>query len=893
MPRNTEINKILVIGAGPIMIGQGCEFDYSGTQACRALKEEGCEVILVNSNPATIMTDPDMADHIYIEPIHIDILNKVIKKHRPEALLPTLGGQTALNMTLELHYADILKKNNIQVIGLQIPSIEIAENRQLFKAMVTKLGLEVPKSITVSSFEEVKKAKSELGFPLIIRTSFTLGGEGGGIAYDNNDLDCLCANAFQFSKSLLIEESVIGWKEYELELIRDNTGNAIVVCGIENLDPMGVHTGDSITVAPIQTLTDKEYQKMRIAAFDIMEAVGMTSGGCNVQFAIHPKSGKMLCIEINPRVSRSSALASKATGFPIARIATKIALGFNLYELQNELIENTFPCSFEPTIDYVVTKIPYFNFDKFPNADDKLTTHMKSVGEVMGIGRTFQESILKAIDSLESPTFPSCSNSQTDKETRLSPHPNRLSSIFQEFRRGCSIEELHKKTGYDPWFLYQINDLILCEKKIKKSSINSLKRENLLGWKKKGFSDQYLAPLIGCTKEEILELRWKLNIHPVYKRIDSCAAEFPNRTAYMYSTYEEECESEVSINKKIVIIGSGANRIGQGIEFDYCCVHSVKAAKEQGYETIIINCNPETVSTDYDTADRLYLEPLSLEYVLEILRLESPEGVIIQMGGQTPLKIAHDLGKKGVKILGTSLDATEVAEDKDQLRFLLNKMKVRQPRNITFSTFKEAIDLAAKIGFPIILRPSFIIGGSLIEIVHSELELVNYLKKVNFEECAPFLMEEFLQDCIEVEVDAISDGQEVVCCGTIEHLDFAGIHSGDSVSFLSPYKISKDIQENLYRITKDVGLQLGIIGLFNIQFAIQNEKPIILEVNPRASRTIPLLSKITGYPFVRIATKCILSQSLKKQGISYVSNTKLKAMKLPIFPFSRLGNRKT
>lgn len=892
MPLNNRIKKVLVIGAGPITIGQGCEFDYSGTQACKALKEEGCQVILVNSNPATIMTDPDVADYVYIEPIDIHILEKIIQKHRPDSLLPTMGGQTALNITLDLERRGLLKEYSVNIIGLRLSTIEKAENREQFKHEINLLGLDVPLSFAASTWKEVLQAKKQIGFPLVIRTSFTLGGENGGIVHNDQELASLCKKSLLSSKKLLIEESIYGWKEYELEVIRDSGGNCIVVCGIENLDPMGIHTGDSITIAPIQTLTDKEYQAMRTAAFKIMDAIGMTSGGCNVQFAINPQTGKMNCIEINPRVSRSSALASKATGYPIAKIATKIALGYLLDELENDLIKNTFPCSFEPVIDYVVVKMPFFNFDKFPNVDRKLTTHMKSIGEVMGIGGTFQEALLKAVNSLDfaiNPLFTFQNLAKEDIRQSLLPSPNRLFLIFQAFRAGFSIEDIESLTRYDPWFLHQIFDLVMAEKEIKQSSPEDLDRDALFLWKQKGFSDAHLAFLLKSTEDTISQLRRQMDIHPVYKRIDSCSGEFPNKTAYMYSTYGDQCEAFPTTNQKIVILGSGPNRIGQGIEFDYCCVHAVNAVKELGYESIMINCNPATVSTDYDIADRLYLEPLALEFVTEILKVEAPSGVIPQMGGQTPLKIATQIGKKGVKILGTSIEIIKKTEDRDLFQKYIREVGLKQPQNGSFTSEIEAFALAKKIGYPLIARPSFIIGGSGIETITSEEELHAYLKTIHLETSAPILIERFLEGCIEVEVDAICDGTEVFHCGIIEHLDPAGIHSGDSVSFMSTDTIDPQLENKILQQVSDIGLSLGIIGIFNVQFVIFNNEPFVLEINPRASRTIPLLSKIAGLPFAEIATKCMLSQSLRSQTLSGIAVSQFKALKIPVFPFSRLG----
>lgn len=891
MPLNTSIKKVLVIGAGPIVIGQACEFDYSGTQACKALKEEGCRVILVNPNPATIMTDSEVADIVYMEPIHLDILELIIKKHRPDALLPTMGGQTALNATIELDQKGILDKYSVKLIGLNVSTIQKAEDRQQFKDQVTSLGLEVPHSFLTSNWNEVKKVQSVIGFPLVIRTFFTLGGEGGGIVHNEKDLFNFCAKIFNSSQKILIEESIIGWKEYELEIMRDQAGNCIVVCGIENIDPMGVHTGDSITVSPIQTLTDKEYQKMRTAAFRIMKVINMTSGGCNVQFAIHPKTGKMYCIEINPRVSRSSALASKATGFPIARIAAKIALGYHLDELENTLVKNHFPASFEPTIDYVVIKIPRFNFEKFPEASQKLTTHMKSIGEVMAMGRTFLEAFQKAIHSLEidqGKLFELSLSLEEIKKEIKDFDSDRIFFILQAFRLGLSIEEVHKSTYYDPWFLSQLRQMVLVEKEIKKTPFQRIQKDSLFIWKKLGFSDAHLAYLLKCSEDEIRKLRWKMDIHPVYKRVDSCSAEFPSETAYMYSTYEEECESLPKTREKIAIIGSGPNRIGQGVEFDYCCVHTIKTVKKLGFESIVINCNPETVSTDYDISDRLYLEPLTPEYILEILRIEQPNGIIVQMGGQTSLKLSQDLYQNGFKIAGTSFESIQRAEDRDGFRKFLSRFKLNQPRNASFSKEKDALVLAKKIGYPVIVRPSFIIGGSLIRILYSEEELKQYLEKISLRKASPVLVEEFLENCLEVEVDAICDGIDVFVCGIIEHLNPAGIHSGDSTCFLFSCTICPEIEEKLLKQTRLIGIEMGIIGLFNVQYIIRDREVMVIEINPRASRTIPLLSKITALPLVQIATKCILKHSLQEQKLSGVAKNRLKAMKIPVFPFSRL-----
>lgn len=890
MPLDHSIKKVLVIGAGPIVIGQACEFDYSGTQACKALKEEGCKVILINSNPATIMTDRHIADGVYIEPITAKIVEKIIHRERPDSILPTMGGQTALNCAREIAKQGILKKNGVNFIGLTLDTIEKAENRKLFKEEMSKIGLEVPKSFCAANWKEIVLAQKSLVFPLIVRCSFTLGGQGGGIAHDFEELEKICKEGFLFSEELLIEESIIGWKEYELEVLRDRKGNCIVVCGIENIDPMGVHTGDSITITPIQTLTDKEYQLMRKKAFQIIEAIGMVSGGCNVQFAVDPKTGKMLCIEVNPRVSRSSAFASKATGFPIAKIAAKIAIGYNLDELRNEATFSSFPSSFEPVVDYVVIKIPRFNFEKFPLANQDLSTHMKSVGEVMAFGRTFKESLNKAISSLDvhvSEISRLAGSSDIQNKLKTS-HYQKLGFVFKALYNGMSIEEVLMLTKYDPWFLAQIDDLVKEEKEIAKNSLGTVDVSRLYRWKQMGFSDERLSALLKCKQKQVAEKRKKLKIHPVYKRVDTCSGEFPNEIAYMYSTYEEECESNPSTKKKVLVLGSGPNRIGQGIEFDYCCVHAVKAIKDLGYESIIINCNPATVSTDFDTTDRLYFEPLTIEHVLEVIRIEKPLGTIIQFGGQTSLNIGKYLQKEGIALLGTTFASIDLAEDRKKFRLFSERIGIKQPQNETFSSLKEALQAAKTIGFPMILRPSYVIGGNAIQIVRNESELQAYLKNVHLEMMVPVLMEKFLEGAMEVDVDAICDGKEVFVCGIIEHVEPVGIHSGDSMSFLSPYKLNKKFQDFLIEQTKKIGQSLNIVGLFNVQFAIQNNEILVLEVNPRASRTIPLLSKTTGLPFVQIATKCILGQLLNEQGLGTQAEPKFLGLKLPVFPFSRL-----
>ena len=926
MPLDPSIKKILLIGSGPIVIGQGCEFDYAGTQACKALKEEGCKVILLNSNPATIMTDSHIADTVYIEPITVEIVEKIIQQERPDSLLPIMGGQTALNCTRKLASQGILKKYGVNLIGLTLDTIEKSENRKLFKEEMLKIGIEVPKSFCAATWEEVLLAQRTLGFPLVVRCSFTLGGQGGGIAHNLEELENICKEAFSFSPELLIEQSISGWKEYELEVMRDRKGNCIVVCGIENVDPMGVHTGDSITVTPMQTLTDKEYQLMRKRAFQIIEALGMVSGGCNVQFAIYPnklknrefadaesprfdsektsplleigavfskskmglsakaktdsstclginpETGRMLCIEVNPRVSRSSAFASKATGFPIAKIAAKLALGYNLDELKNETtLLSSFPSSFEPVIDYVAVKIPRFNFEKFQNINQHLSTHMKSVGEVMGLGSTFKEALNKAISSLD---------------IQHIPHHQRLWFVFEALHNGVTVEEVHELTKFDPWFLEQINELVKEEKEIAKSLLTTVSFREMHRWKQMGFSDETLAELLKCTQKQINEKRKELKVHPVYKRIDTCSGEFPHEIAYMYSTYEEECESDPTTRKKVLVLGGGPNRIGQGIEFDYCCVHAVKAIRELAYESIIINCNPSTVSTDYDTTDRLYFEPLTIEHVREIIRIEKPLGTIIQFGGQTPLNIGKHLQEEGFALLGTPFASIDLAEDRNKFRIFAEKIGLKQPRNEVFSSLEEALHMATLIGFPMILRPSYVIGGNAIEIIQDDSELKAYVQDMKM--ASPVLMEEFLNDAMEVEVDAISDGKEVFICGIVEHVEPAGIHSGDSISFMSPYQLDKKSQDELIEQTRKIGQALKVVGLFNVQFAIHNNEIMVLEVNPRASRTIPLLSKTTGLPLVQIATRCILGQSLKEQGFGFKAEPKFLGLKLPVFPFSRL-----
>jgi carbamoyl-phosphate synthase large subunit len=920
MPKRTDLKRILLIGSGPIIIGQACEFDYSGTQACKALREEGYKVILVNSNPATIMTDPEMADVTYIEPLTSDSLEKIIKKERPDALLPTMGGQTALNLAVELSENGILKRYNVELIGAKLDAIKKAEDRALFRDSMKKIGLEVPRSAYVSSIKQGNEVIDEIGFPVILRPSFTLGGTGGGIAYNFEEYNALLDRGLKLSPvhQVLIEESVIGWKEYELEVMRDNNDNVVIICSIENFDPMGIHTGDSITVAPAQTLTDKEYQRMRDASIAIMREIGVDTGGSNIQFAVNPEDGRMVVIEMNPRVSRSSALASKATGFPIAKIAAKLAVGLTLDEIPNDITRET-PASFEPTIDYVVTKIPRFTFEKFPDADPVLTTQMKSVGEVMAIGRTFKESLQKAIRSLEinSYGFEEVDNDLNTIRSKLKiPNSERLWYIAQAFRREMSIEEVYGLTKIDPWFLYNIKQIIDIEHDIKRfGSSNNPKEilhndgsekmieflENLKMYKEHGFSDKRLGELLGVQEDEIRDFRRKNNIKPVYKIVDTCAAEFAAYTPYLYSTYEKpfykiddsknvilECEANPNKKKKIIILGSGPNRIGQGIEFDYCCVHAVFALKELGYETIMINCNPETVSTDYDTSDRLYFEPLTIEDVLSIIEKEEPEGVIVQFGGQTPLKLAVPLEREGVKILGTSPDSIDRAEDRKRFKELLEKLKLKQAESGTAMSVDEAIIVARGIGYPVMVRPSYVLGGRAMEIVYDEKSLHEYMRKaVKASPEHPVLIDKYLEDAIELDVDAIADGEIVVIGGVMEHIEEAGIHSGDSACSLPPHSLSKKIINEIKRQTKELAKELNVIGLMNVQFAVKGDDIYILEVNPRASRTIPFVSKATGIPLAKMAAKVMVGKTLRELGLTKEKVVRHVAVKEAVFPFDR------
>jgi carbamoyl-phosphate synthase large subunit len=891
LPKRSDIKSILIIGAGPIVIGQACEFDYSGAQACKALREEGYRVILVNSNPATIMTDPNMADATYIEPIQWEIVEKIIAKETPDALLPTMGGQTALNCALDLDRHGVLEKYNVELIGASKQAIDKAEDRQLFKEAMARIGLASARSAIAHSLEEAQQVQASIGYPAIIRPSFTMGGSGGGIAYNQEEFIEICERGLDASPTneLLIEESLLGWKEYEMEVVRDRNDNCIIICSIENLDPMGVHTGDSITVAPAQTLTDKEYQIMRSASIAVLREIGVDTGGSNVQFAINPLDGRMVVIEMNPRVSRSSALASKATGFPIAKIAAKLAVGFTLDELKNDITGGQTPASFEPSIDYVVTKIPRFAFEKFPKADSHLTTQMKSVGEVMAIGRTFQESFQKALRGLETGVN-GLSTKTKDIDLIINqlrqPGPERIWFLADGFRLGMSLDDIYQESKIDPWFLIQIQELIQLENQISSYKLNDLDAAILLKYKKKGFSDERLAELISVTQKQIRDLRNQFKVKPVYKRVDTCAAEFETSTAYMYSSYDQECEALPTNNQKIMILGGGPNRIGQGIEFDYCCVHAAYALREEGYETIMVNCNPETVSTDYDTSDRLYFEPVTLEDVLEIVDIEKPDGVIVQYGGQTPLKLAKALEANGVKIIGTSPEDIDVAEDRERFQKVLIDLGLNQPPNRTARTANEAIQLAEEIGYPLVVRPSYVLGGRAMEIVHEESDLQRYMTeavKVSHE--SPVLLDRFLNDAQEIDVDAISDGENVVVGGIMQHIEQAGVHSGDSACSLPPFDLSEKIQQELIQQTKLLAQALKVNGLMNIQFAIQGEIIYILEVNPRASRTVPFVSKAIGKPLAMIAAKVMVGKSLKDQNFVKEIVPNFYSVKEAVFPF--------
>uniref|UniRef100_UPI00403DD9FD carbamoyl-phosphate synthase large subunit n=1 Tax=Pasteurella multocida TaxID=747 RepID=UPI00403DD9FD len=891
MPKRTDINTILIIGAGPIVIGQACEFDYSGAQACKALREEGYKVVLVNSNPATIMTDPDMADVTYIEPIEWRTVEKIIEKERPDAILPTMGGQTALNCALDLSKNGVLKKYNVELIGAKEDAIDKAEDRGRFKEAMEKIGLSTPKSFVCHTLEEAWAAQSEVGFPTLIRPSFTMGGSGGGIAYNKDEFYAICERGFDASPTheLLIEQSVLGWKEYEMEVVRDKADNCIIVCSIENFDPMGVHTGDSITVAPAQTLTDKEYQIMRNASIAVLREIGVDTGGSNVQFAINPENGEMIVIEMNPRVSRSSALASKATGFPIAKVAAKLAVGYTLNELRNDITGGLIPASFEPSIDYVVTKVPRFAFEKFPQADDRLTTQMKSVGEVMAMGRTFQESLQKALRGLETGICGFNLMSEEPEKIRQelgNPGPIRILYVADAFGAGFTLDEVHHYSKIDPWFLIQIQDLVLEELALEKRTLDDLDYAELRRLKRKGFSDKRIAQLTKSAESAVRNKRVSLNLHPVYKRVDTCAGEFTSDTAYLYSTYEEECESRPSDKKKIMILGGGPNRIGQGIEFDYCCVHASLALREAGFETIMVNCNPETVSTDFDTSDRLYFEPLTLEDVLEIIHVEKPHGVIVHYGGQTPLKLANDLHANGVNIIGTSADSIDAAEDRERFQQILHKLHLKQPTNRTARNAEEAVKLAEEVGYPLVVRPSYVLGGRAIQIVYNVDELQRYMREaVSVSNDSPILLDHFLNNAIEVDVDCICDGAEVVIGGIMQHIEQAGIHSGDSACSLPPYSLSQEVQDEIRRQTAEMAFALGVKGLMNVQFAVQDGVIYVLEVNPRASRTVPFVSKATGRPLAKIAARVMAGESLKAQGIQGEVIPPFYSVKEAVFPF--------
>ena len=898
MPKRTDIKSILIIGAGPIVIGQACEFDYSGAQACQALREEGYRVILVNSNPATIMTDPAMADATYIEPVTWQIVEKIIEKERPDAILPTMGGQTALNCALDLERHGVLAKYNVEMIGARAESIDKAEDRELFDDAMKAIGLETPRHGIARNMDEAFAALDLVGFPCIIRPSFTMGGSGGGIAYNKEEFVEICTRGMELSPTneLLIDESLIGWKEYETEVVRDKNDNCIIVCTIENFDAMGVHTGDSITVAPSQTLTDKEYQILRNASIAVLREIGVETGGSNVQFGMCPKTGRIVVIEMNPRVSRSSALASKATGFPIARVAAKLACGFTLDELKNEITGGATPASFEPTIDYVVTKIPRFTFEKFPETDDRITTQMKSVGEVMAIGRTFQESLQKALRGLEvgiSGFDPILDTGVSDAMDTLRGElmdagSDRIRYIGDAFRQGWSVATVAEMTGVDPWFLTQIEDLILDEQRISEMTLKDLDRDTLYGLKRKGFSDSRLSALLQEPEHKVREHRHALNVRPVYKRVDTCAAEFESATAYMYSTYEEECESKPSDRKKIMVLGGGPNRIGQGIEFDYCCVHAALAMREDGYETIMVNCNPETVSTDYNISDRLYFEPVTLEDVLEIVALEKPVGVIVQFGGQTPLNLAAGLEKAGVPVIGTSADAIDLAEDRERFQKMIQKLGLKQPPNCIVRSVEQCITEAEKISYPLVVRPSYVLGGRSMEIVYNKEELNRYMRTtVKVGNDSPVLLDYFLNAAIEIDVDLVSDGKQVVVGAIMQHIEQAGVHSGDSACSLPPYNLSADVQDRIREQVTALAKELNVVGLMNTQLAYQDGDLYIIEVNPRASRTVPFVSKCIGVSLAKVAARCMAGTSLAEQGFTKEIIPKTFAVKEAVFPFNK------
>jgi carbamoyl-phosphate synthase large subunit len=903
VPKRTDLKTILIIGAGPIVIGQACEFDYSGAQACKALKQEGYRVVLVNSNPATIMTDPEMADAVYIEPINRHTVERIIAKEKPDALLPTMGGQTALNCALDLAENGILEKHGVELIGASREAIRMAEDRELFRRAMIDIGLECPKAEVVRNLDDALVAQTKVGYPTIIRPSFTLGGSGGGIAYNKEEFVDIVTRGLELSPvhEVLIEESVLGWKEFEMEVVRDTADNCIIVCSIENLDPMGVHTGDSITVAPAQTLTDKEYQRLRDASIAVLRKIGVDTGGSNVQFGVNAEDGRVVVIEMNPRVSRSSALASKATGFPIAKVAAKLAVGYTLDELRNEITGGKTPASFEPSIDYVVTKIPRFAFEKFPSADARLTTQMKSVGEVMAIGRTFQESLQKALRGLETgktgldPTryeAASADDIVNLKRELKEPGPDRLFYVGDAFRAGLSLDEIYGLTHIDRWFLDQMAELIEIEAQIKTGGLSALDAKRMYAIKRKGFSDARIAALVGTDENAVRRLRHAFDVHPVYKRVDSCAAEFATTTAYMYSTYEQECEANPSARDKIMVLGGGPNRIGQGIEFDYCCVHAALAMREDGFETIMVNCNPETVSTDYDTSDRLYFEPLTLEDVLEIVAKEKPKGVIVQYGGQTPLKLARALEANGVPIIGTSPDSIDLAEDRERFQKLIEKLQLTQPPNRTARNPDEALALAREIGYPLVVRPSYVLGGRAMEVVHGDADLKRYITEaVRVSNDSPVLLDRFLDNAVEVDVDIIADTQgNVLIGGIMEHIEEAGVHSGDSSCSLPPYSLPKKIQDELRVQVTQMAKALNVVGLMNTQFAVQGETIYILEVNPRASRTVPFVSKATGVALAKIAARCMVGKTLVEQKATREVIPDYFSVKEAIFPFLKFQN---
>ena len=896
MPKRTDLDSVLIIGAGPIVIGQACEFDYSGVQACRALKQEGFRVVLVNSNPATIMTDPNFADATYVEPIHWRAVSKIIEAERPSALLPTMGGQTGLNCALDLVRNGVLHTYGVELIGASRAAIDMAEDREQFKLAMNRIGLETARGRLAHSMEQAWQVQQEVGYPVIIRPSFTLGGSGGGIAYNREEFVDICSRGLDASPTneLLVEESIIGWKEFEMEVVRDCADNCIIVCSIENLDPMGLHTGDSITVAPAQTLTDKEYQLMRNASIAVLREIGVDTGGSNVQFAVDPATGRIVIVEMNPRVSRSSALASKATGFPIAKIAAKLAVGYTLDELQNDITGGATPASFEPTIDYVVTKIPRFDFEKFPQANATLTTQMKSVGEVMAIGSTFQESLQKALRGLEigSDGFDpqinvDAADAVAEIEQKLKvPGSHRIWFVGDAFRAGIDLARVHRLTAIDPWFLAEIEQLIETEASIRALTLPHADAQTIRSWKRQGFSDRRLACLLGADESEVRAVRHAANVRPVYKRVDSCAAEFVTPTAYLYSTYEQECEAKPNATKKIIVLGGGPNRIGQGIEFDYCCVHAAMALREDGYETIMVNCNPETVSTDYDTSDRLYFEPLTLEDVLEIVHVEAPTGVIVQYGGQTPLKLARDLQAAGVPIIGTSPESIHRAEDREHFQALLQKLGLQQPPNRIAGNIDDALHRAEEVGYPLVVRPSYVLGGRAMEIVHSAKELQNYMRAaISVSNASPVLLDRFLSDAIEVDVDAICDGKDVAIGGIMEHIEEAGVHSGDSACSLPPYSLSAEIQDTLREQTRKLALALDVVGLMNVQFAVKRAAIYVLEVNPRASRTVPFVSKATARPLAKIGARCMVGRTLAEQNALGEVIPNYYSVKEAVFPF--------